>query len=134
MLRNECVPLKFGAAVLNLAGVDHQRRGNPYLPDAEKLIVPGAFNVLLSHNPDVFRQAVEKNFDLTVSGHTHGGQVTFEMIHPSLNVARFITPWIHGLYQTNGKSIYVTRGIGTIGVPARLGAPPEVVCIRLCAT
>lgn len=132
-LRNESVQLHFGSATLNLAGVDYQRKGTPYLPGTEDLIVPGAYNVLLSHSPDVFRVATRKGFDLTVAGHTHGGQVTFEMVHPALNIARFYTPWVHGLYDLDGKSMYVSRGVGTIGVPARLGAPPEVVLLRLCA-
>lgn len=132
-LRQESVPLYFGGAVLNLAGVDYQRRGRPYLVQAESLTSPGAFNVLLSHNPDVFPVAAKKGFDLTLAGHTHGGQVQFEMIHPSLNIARFATPFVYGPYEHGDKRLYVTRGIGTIGVPARVGAPPEVVCLRLCA-
>lgn len=133
-LRNQAIQLRFGSAVLNVAGVDYQRRGYPYLPEAERLVVPGAVNLLLSHNPDVFPVASEKGFQLMVSGHTHGGQVNFEILHPSLNVARFATPYVYGLYEENGRSAYVTRGVGTIGVPARLGAPAEVALIRLCAT
>jgi predicted MPP superfamily phosphohydrolase len=133
-LRSDAQVLRFGKAALNLAGVDYQRRGRPYLRGAEALRVPDAFNVLLSHNPDVFPVAAEKGFDLTIAGHTHGGQVNFEMIHPSLNVARFTTPYVYGTYEKDGRQLYVSRGIGTIGVPARLGAPSEVVCIRLCAT
>jgi predicted MPP superfamily phosphohydrolase len=133
-LRSDAQVLRFGNAALNLAGVDYQRRGRPYLRGAETLLVPDAFNVLLSHNPDVFPAAARKGFDLTIAGHTHGGQVNFEIIHPSLNVARFTTPYVYGKYEKDGRQMYVSRGIGTIGVPARLGAPPEVVCIRLCAT
>jgi predicted MPP superfamily phosphohydrolase len=133
-LRREATQLMFGNARLNLAGVDYQLRSRKYLEGAEELIDPQAFNVLLSHNPDVFPVAAGQGFDLTLAGHTHGGQVTFEVIHPALNVARFFTPYVYGLYENGGRAIYVTRGIGTIGVPARLGAPPEVALIRLCAT
>jgi predicted MPP superfamily phosphohydrolase len=133
-LRSKSRQLQFGDAILNLVGVDYQRKGGLYLAGTEALMVPGAVNVLLSHNPDVFPVAAGKGFDLTLSGHTHGGQVTFEFLHPSLNVARFWTPYVHGLYEKGGRSIYVTRGIGTIGIPARLGALPEVASIRLCAT
>jgi predicted MPP superfamily phosphohydrolase len=132
-LRQQSVRLQFGDTPVVITGVDYQRRNEQYLRGMERLVVPGAFNVLLSHNPDVFPVAAEKKFDLTLAGHTHGGQVNFEMIHPSLNVAKFTTPYTYGLYENNGRSIYVTRGIGTIGVPARLGAPPEVALIRLCA-
>jgi predicted MPP superfamily phosphohydrolase len=132
-LRHESATLHFGSATLNLAGVDYQRKGTAYLAGGESLIVPDAYNILLSHSPDVFEVSARQGYDLTIAGHTHGGQVTFEMVHPSLNIARFHTPWVHGLYERSGKSIYVSRGIGTIGVPARLGAPPEVVLLRLCA-
>ena len=134
VLRNEAVPLQFNGTTLNLIGIDYQRRGSKYLQGQEHLLLPGAFNVLLSHNPDLFNVAAAKGFDLTIAGHTHGGQVTLEIIDPSLNIVRFTTPYVHGNYQIGERQLWVSRGIGTIGVPARLGAPPEVVCLRLCAT
>ena len=100
----------------------------------KELVRPDAFNLLLSHNPDVFPVAARKGFPLTISGHTHGGQVRVEILQQDLNVARFFTPYVDGVYQENGSSIFVSRGIGTIGMPARLGAPPEVALIRLWRT
>jgi len=132
-LRSESQTLRFGNARLNLAGVDYQRKRDGYLHRAQSLVVPGATNVLLSHNPDVFRVAANQGFDITLSGHTHGGQVNFEMIHPALNIARFYTPYVHGLYELGANRLYVSRGVGTIGIPARIGAPPEVAILRLCA-
>lgn len=131
-LRSATAPLKFGNATMNLAGVDYQRLKEPYLVDADKMVLPDAFNVMLSHNPDVFPVASEQGWDLTISGHTHGGQVRVEILHQDLNVARFFTQYIDGIYQDGPSSIFVSRGIGTIGLPARLGAPPEVVLLRLC--
>jgi len=133
-LRQESEPLRFGSATLNLAGVDYQPISKPYLPHAETLTRPDALNVLLSHNPDVFPTAARKGFPLTIAGHTHGGQVRFEILRQDLNIVRFITPYYDGLYQENGSSIFVSRGIGTIALPARLGAPPEVALLRLCRT
>jgi len=98
------------------------------------MIVPGVLNVLLSHNPDVFPVAAAQGYDLTISGHTHGGQVDVEVLHEHLNVARYFTRYVRGLYQERKSSVYVSTGIGTIGAPVRLGAPPEVSLIRLCAT
>jgi predicted MPP superfamily phosphohydrolase len=131
-LRSEAVRLKFGGATMNLAGVDYQRFHQPYLIGAEKMIEPGTFNVLMSHNPDVFPVAARQGYDLTIAGHTHGGQVRVEILREDLNIARFFTPYVDGLYQQDGKAIFVSRGIGTIGLPARLGAPPEVALLRLC--
>jgi hypothetical protein len=134
-LRQQSALLRFGSAEMNLAGVDYQRFHKPYLRGAEALTVPGAFNVLLSHNPDVFPAAVDKGFPLTIAGHTHGGQVRIEILHQDLNIARFFTPYVDGLYRgKDGASIFVSRGIGTIALPARLGAPPEVALLRLCRT
>jgi predicted MPP superfamily phosphohydrolase len=130
-LRGGARPLRFGGAVLNVAGVDYQRSGLQYLGGAERLVVPGAYNVLLSHNPDVFPVAAEKGYDLTLAGHTHGGQVTVEILHQPINAARFFTPFVYGLYRKGGAAEYVTRGIGTIGIPARIGAPPEIALLRL---
>lgn len=133
MLRQQSRQLRFGGATLNVHGVDYQRMHGHYLAGAERFLVPGATNILLSHNPDVFDVAARQGWDLTVSGHTHGGQVTIEILNQNLSAARFFTPYVYGLYREGGRSIWVTRGIGTVGVPARLGAPPEVVLLRLCA-
>jgi predicted MPP superfamily phosphohydrolase len=133
-LRSQSQQFRFGNATLNMAGVDYQRSGRPYLVGAERFVVPGLTNVLLSHNPDVFDVAARQGYGLTISGHTHGGQITVEILDQSLNFARFYTPYIYGVYRHGPASVWVTRGIGTVGIPARIGAPPEVALIRLCAT
>jgi predicted MPP superfamily phosphohydrolase len=130
-LRSRAESLRFGAAVLNIAGVDYQPSHRTYLPGAERLVVPGACNLLLSHNPDVFPVAVAKGYALMLAGHTHGGQVAVEILSQSVNPARFFTPYVYGLYRQGAAAAYVTRGIGTIGIPARIGAPPEIALLRL---
>ena len=132
-LRQEARCLHWGNGTLNVAGVDYQRSENirPYLIGAEKLVVPGVANLLLSHNPDVFPKAVSKGYGAMLSGHTHGGQVTVEILNQTLNLARFTTPYVAGLYRLDGRSCYVTAGIGTITVPVRIGAPPEITVVRL---
>ena len=136
-LRMQNSTFRFGNAVLNVAGVDYQRMSfsHRYLHGAGRLILAGATNVLLSHNPDVFPIAAAQGYDLTVSGHTHGGQVNIEILHRAINPARFFTPYVYGLYRTVAagrySAAYVSRGIGTIGVPARVGAPPEISVLRL---
>ncbi len=132
-LRGQAQVLRFGNAALNVAGVDFQsqRDRGRYLRGAERLIVPGATNVLLQHNPDAFPAAARQGYDLLLAGHTHGGQVTVEILDQSINPARFFTPYVYGLYRRGNAAAYVTRGIGTIGIPARLGAPPEISLLRL---
>jgi predicted MPP superfamily phosphohydrolase len=132
-LRGQAHTLRFGNAALNLAGLDFlsQSQRGDYLGAAPNLIVPGATNLLLQHNPDVFPAAARHGYDLMLAGHTHGGQVTVEILDQSLNPARFITPYVYGLYRRGNAAAYVTRGIGTIGIPARIGAPPEISLLRL---
>jgi predicted MPP superfamily phosphohydrolase len=132
ILRGQTRLLRWGNGLLNIAGVDYQSlRDGPYLVNAERLVLPGAANLLLSHNPDVFPVAVRKGFEAVMSGHTHGGQVTLEILNQTLNIARFATPYVAGLYRLQGRSCYVTAGIGTIALPVRIGATPEITVVRL---
>lgn len=133
ILRSQAQTVHRNGAALNIAGVDYQKMGNRkhFLEGDASLVAPGAFNLLLSHNPDVFPKAASMGFDLTLSGHTHGGQVRTEILGQDVNLARFYTPYVSGLYRLGDRACYVTRGIGTIGMPSRVGAPPEITLIRL---
>lgn len=132
-LRAESQQLRFGGAVLNVAGVDYQPlfHKDRYLRGAEHLVAQGAFNLLLSHNPDVFPVAVQQGYDLMLSGHTHGGQIQIEIFDQAVNPARFVTPYVNGLYRQDNAAAYVTPGIGTVGIPVRMGVPPEISLLRL---
>src|SRR5580658_3958304 len=130
----------------NLLGVDYQRdhmvsgeRTGPMLAEIEHLIRRDMPNVLLSHNPNSFRRAAELGIELSLAGHTHGGQVKFEIVDHSLSPARLITPFVAGLYRrpmaasTAGQksALYVNRGLGTLGFPVRIGVPPEITLLTL---
>jgi uncharacterized protein len=132
-LRGAPQPLRFGAATLNFAGVDYQSKADKprYLQGAERLIQPGACNILLSHNPDVFPVAARQGYNLLLAGHTHGGQVQIEILDASLNPARFFTPYVYGAYRIGASAAHVTRGVGSIGLPTRVGAPPEISVLLL---
>jgi len=136
-LRLKARRIRWGGGELNFAGIDYQpfRNRARYLLGADKLVVPGVPNILLSHNPDVFPVAAKQGYQAVIAGHTHGGQVTVEILRQTLNVVRFATPYVAGFYRQGGRedgaSCYVTAGIGTIGMPVRLGAPPEITLLRL---
>jgi hypothetical protein len=85
--------------------------------------------VLLCHNPSFFPVAAPK-VALQLSGHTHGGQVNL-LVRP----ADWVLPhgYVAGLYERSGARLYVNRGFGTVGPPARIGAPPEITRIVLAA-
>jgi len=141
MLRQESATIESAGERLNLIGVDYQTRvlfGPPgdgivsqYLEGVEPLMLPGAVNILLSHNPNTFDRAAELGIDLSLAGHTHGGQVTLEYISPDLSPARLITAYVRGWYQKGESQLYVNRGIGTIFSPVRFGSPPEITLYEL---
>jgi uncharacterized protein len=160
MLRKDNSLITYKGAQLNLIGVDYQRERLPsgrkvqMLANIEPLIRRDMPNILLSHNPNSFNRAAELGIELSLAGHTHGGQVQVEILDVSLSPARFITDYIAGLYhrpllmpdqpRRMGETIklmpnapkglaalYVNRGLGTVGAPVRLGAPPEITHIVL---
>jgi hypothetical protein len=141
MLRSERALIMSGGEFINLLGVDYQTRSpmgprgqrlvREYLQGVDRLLAPGTANILLSHNPNAFDRAAEYGIDLTLAGHTHGGQVTLEFIHPDLSPSRLITPYVRGGFEKPGGQLYVNRGIGTIGVPIRFDAPPEITIFEL---
>jgi uncharacterized protein len=139
ILRAENVAVVSGKDSLNLMGVDFQslRRFGPSAPvehllaDIEGLIARDRVNILLSHNPDTFDRAAELAIELSLAGHTHGGQAALEFISPELAPSRLVTPYVAGHFQKAGGQLYVNRGIGTIGIPIRLGAPPEISVFHL---
>ena len=143
LLRQENVELDWRGKKLNLIGVDYQRdhmtRGpaGPMLQGVEPLISREHPNILLSHNPNSFHRAAEMGIELSLAGHTHGGQVKVEIVDHSFSPARLITDFVAGLYQLpmgeSGKkaALYVNRGLGTFGVPMRLGVLPEITLLTL---
>jgi predicted MPP superfamily phosphohydrolase len=139
MLRGANVPIVRGADSLNLIGVDFQspRRFGPtpatgrLLGNIEHLVDRDRVNILLSHNPDTYDRAAELNIDFSLAGHTHGGQVSLEFIDPNIAPSRLVTPYVAGHFQKPGGQLYENRGIGTIFIPMRIGAPPEITVYTL---
>ncbi len=88
--------------------------------------------LLLAHKPYMFEEVSGLNFDIMFSGHTHGGQIVF-LKYADLNVsiAASVSKYISGLYENNGRKMYVSRGLGTVGLPIRLNCPPEITKITL---
>lgn len=136
MLRQENAAVRSGGEAINLIGVDYQttahyasgHRGyvKTYLKGVDRLVNPEEVNVLLTHNPNTFDRAVDLGIDFTIAGHTHGGQIGLDFISRDLCPARIITPYVRGWFQKGKGQLYVNRGIGTIVLPIRFDAPPEI--------
>ena len=112
-----------------LAGVDDTMVG---LEDLS-LALAGArhdeFKLLLAHNPTILRRAARAGVDLVLSGHTHGGQVTWRS--ETGRAGRPRRRMLRGLGRRGNTQIYVTRGLGTVVLPIRYGCPPEISVLDL---
>ncbi|MGH9405435.1 MAG: metallophosphoesterase [Terriglobia bacterium] len=141
ILRQESAVVSQDRDFINLIGVDyqtHSRYGHhgagyvsEYLAGVDALMIPGAVNILMSHNPNTFDHAAELGIDLSLAGHTHGGQVSLEFVDINISPSRLVTPYVAGWFEKGRGQLYVNRGIGTIGLPMRIGAPPEITVYHL---
>ncbi len=136
MLRGECVSLADRGARISVAGYDDSGKswtsGDPAenkIPRAVEKCVPGDPIILMAHRPPRAGKLTASNVALTLSGHTHGGQLRLPIGGPGLADLTF--PHAMGLYRLDGHWLYVTRGTGTVGWPFRLFCPPEITIIVL---
>jgi uncharacterized protein len=128
VLINEGLRFEARDAAFWLAGVDDHMAGKTDLKAAMRGSFPDEMKLLLAHNPVIFRQSVRAKIDLTLSGHTHGGQIKMRDPERRILPRRKLSS---GLHYRKGSQIYITRGIGTVVVPARYQCPPEITLLTL---
>ena len=135
LLRGENEIIDVGGAKLNIIGVDYIGFNSKVrsLKEAMGEISTDGTTLLLLHSPQLFPQAADAGIDLTLSGHTHGGQIALNFGDLVLAPARLSTMFIAGLFKIGDSHLYVNRGLGTTGPPIRIGAPPEITHITLKA-
>jgi predicted MPP superfamily phosphohydrolase len=121
-LRNERVEVAPG---LELAGIEDPT-GQPDLGAALRGRDPSRALVLLAHQPRQFQEAAKHGVPLTLSGHTHGGQ-----IWPFSWLVALAQPYLAGLHRRGDSQLYVSRGTGFWGPPMRVFAPAEITLLRL---
>jgi predicted MPP superfamily phosphohydrolase len=131
VLRNRGVELRRAEETLYLAGVDDTWTHRNDLTRALAERPPGTPAVLLAHDPALFPEAAAHRVDLTLSGHTHGGQIGVPFLTKRFNLARLMTPFTTGIYRDGSSILYVNRGLGATGLPVRLAVPPEIAVITL---
>ncbi len=128
MLVNEGFRFEARGSSFWLAGVDDHMVGKTDLLSALRGSYPDEMKLLLAHNPIIFRKSVRLGVDLTLSGHTHGGQIKIRDKDKGMIRRRKLTA---GLHMRKDAQIYITRGIGTVVLPVRYQCPPEISFITL---
>ncbi len=134
LLVNSCKQLKFKGRSINFVGLDDATASHANLRKAIFNCPNDTNSILLEHSPAFFGKALKTPvtaapFQLSLSGHTHGGQVTF--FGSPLMLPPGSGPFSSGLYSTQYGVLYVSRGIGTSELPLRVGARPEIAEFEL---
>ncbi|MFV0521356.1 MAG: metallophosphoesterase [Mangrovibacterium sp.] len=138
LLDNDNVKIQIKDTCLYLIGV--QNWGNEPFPKyadftkASGNISPtNAFKILLTHDPAHWEHEIvsHTNVSLTLSGHTHGGQLGISFAGITLSPMYFIEHLWNGLYEAGEQKLYVNRGFGCVGFPGRINMPPEITLITL---
>ena len=126
-LKNESIPLNHRGGSFVLGGIDDLVLGKPdwlQLGSAH-----GMPHLLMAHNPDHFQEAVARRIPLTLSGHTHGGQIRLPHGPPIIRQSRYCLD--EGAYARDASLLVVSRGLGSVALPIRLGADPEAMLIEI---
>ncbi len=105
------------------------RGGVDDMPATLARLTDDAPAILMAHEPDIFPE-VPARFCLTLSGHTHGGQVNLFGWRP-IAASRLSGIYARGHFRENGRDLIVTSGLGCSAAPIRLGVPPEIVVVEL---
>lgn len=132
LLMNEHRVIRRGSDSIVIAGEENEgKKSSTHKPDIEKTlsgVSPGAFIVLLQHNPVAWRSHILPGADvrLTLSGHTHGGQISMFGHRPT----QLSGVEDSGLYRDGRHFLYVSTGVGGL-VPFRFGISPEIVVFTL---
>ena len=132
VLNNDAIAVSRGGARIALAGIDDWNSGRPDLDLAmvrSGEVAPGAPIVLISHNPDPSLEAAARGVALTLSGHTHGGQVRIPGRPVLVRMSRFRLD--EGRFEHDGAHIVVSRGLGVSGIPLRIACSPEALLVTL---
>lgn len=136
LLVDQSIHIARGESRLRIAAIDDPRRMGKRHVDFYRRAIDSTlersseadFTVLMSHRPDAFDHAAVRGIDLTLAGHTHGGQIG--MFGRSVFESYWPERYLWGRYERNGSQLYTSAGVGH-WFPFRLGCPPEAPVIEL---
>ncbi|MGE5164997.1 MAG: metallophosphoesterase [Sphingobacteriales bacterium] len=135
MLMNESTAIERGDYRIQIAGIDdaHFYRADN-IEKAASGISPGDFSILLSHTPEIYQQAAHAEFDLLLSGHTHGGQICLPGGTPITLDSVLPRRLGAGAWKYHGLTGYTSVGAGTSIAPVRFNCPPEITVHHLSSS
>jgi len=129
VLENEVETLLVNHEPLNIIGLpDYGTRNDRFDPDV--LPDPETPSLVLAHDPDIFKEHVLP-YEMTFAGHTHGGQVKIPMMGAVTASSSLMSMYTEGMFQENGRKLFVTRGIGTSLARIRFLCLPEIVVFTI---
>jgi len=140
VLNNESVKLYEDSVPLGItiAGVEYYSPKKMFINEGDlsktfQKVDTNDFVIFLSHDPQAWYDVIHKNLpaNLTLSGHTHGMQLGIYSEKLKFSPASILYKQWGGLYEKQGKLLYVNVGLGSVGFPARVGMPPEITLITL---
>lgn len=136
ILENEAKTIRIGEEDVDLIGLKDPFTSHDMSKDLREALSflngEKKFTILLAHSPEIIKHAENNGIDLTLSGHTHGGQVYLPFITKMIIPASpDIKKYFRGYYKIGKISLYVNRGIGTSTLPIRFLAPPEITVLSL---
>ena len=134
LLVNQSNTVDVGGVPLTLVGLDDPVAGSAKLSEARQGVVQGSTEIWLVHAPgivDSWSGSVQSPPALVLAGHTHGGQIRIPLLPPvkPIGAGRFLEGW----YYDTFAPLYVSRGVGTTGIPARFRCPAELPVFTLRA-
>jgi predicted MPP superfamily phosphohydrolase len=118
----------FGKHVIDVVGLPDAHIVRPKVQALLASLAPDRPAIVLTHDPVWFKDVPPGPY-LTLAGHTHGGQIKLPGLGVVTNASRAPLRWSHGLVVEGGRHLIVTAGLGTGGIPLRVGVPPEFVLI-----
>lgn len=134
LLANDRVRLRRSGAGIRLAGVEDLITGSPDFAAAARDIPKNEFAIVVSHNPDALPNGLRETrgaFDLGLSAHTHGGQITAFGLWAPVIPSRYGQSFRGGWERIEGVPVLVSRGAGVFILPMRFFAPAQIHLIEL---
>lgn len=130
-LDNKAVFIRKGKSRIRLGGVGDFKTANQNLRPMLKGTRDTDFMLLLTHNPDYVKKLPKNRIDLVFCGHTHGGQISYKGVWSPTVVKGIDMKYLTGVVKKDNTTVIISNGIGTVGIPLRICAKPQIWLVDL---